>query len=103
MATKKSEEKKTSIKSEAFADFNELRKLVEEAVDSGAKSVEQVHQAIAKMPLKYLEKIEMIGDKARGVKEAQEKTIGQMYNLLRTINSKAGDFAEEILKKVEGK
>lgn len=109
MATKKQDTDKkrgtenASIKSEALADLKELRKMVEEAIDSGAKSVEQVHQAIAAMPLKYLEKVEMIESKARGVKEVQEKTIGHMYNLLRTINAKAGDFAEEILKKAEGK
>jgi len=103
MATKKQTTKKQTFKSEAVADLNELRKLVQKAIDEGAANVEQVHQAIAKMPLKYLEKIELIEDRARGVKEIQEKTIGQVYQLLRYVNAKAADFTEEILKKVQGK
>ena len=111
MAAKQSEAKKTetnetkgnSLKSDALSDLDELRKMVGEAIDSGAKSVEQVHQAIAAMPLKYLEKIDLIEEQAKGVKDLQEKTIGQMYKLLRTINTKTGEFAEEMLKKVGGK
>ena len=101
--TKKDETKGNSLKSEALSDLNELRKMVGEAIDSGAKNVEQVHQAIAAMPLKYIEKIDLFEEGAKGVKDLQEKTIGQMYKLLRTINTKAGEFAEEMLKKVEGK
>jgi hypothetical protein len=103
MTTKKQTAEKKTLKSEALADLNELHKLVQKAIDEGATNVEQVHQAIAKMPFKYLEKIELIEDRARGVKEIQEKTIGQVYQLLRNVNAKAADFTEEILKKVQGK
>jgi phage terminase large subunit-like protein len=103
MTTKKATKQMQTLKSEALTDLKEVRKLVRKAIEDGATNVEQVHQAIAKMPLKYLEKIELIEDKARGVKKVQEKTIGQVYQLLRTINTKAADFTEEILKKVEGK
>jgi len=103
MTTKKATKQKQTLKSEALTDLKEVRKLVRKAIEDGATNVEQVHQAIAKMPLKYLEKIELIEDKARGAKKVQEKTIGQVYQLLRTINTKAADFTEEILKKVEGK
>ena len=103
MATQKKSTPKQTLKTDALADLDELRKLVKKAIDDGATNVEQVHQAIAKMPLKYLEKIELIEDRARDVKEVQEKTIGQVYQLVRTINAKAADFTEEILKKVQGK
>ncbi|MBL7204206.1 MAG: hypothetical protein ISS63_07735 [Desulfobacteraceae bacterium] len=103
MATKKQATQKQTLRPEALTDLDELRKLVQKAIDDGATNVEQVHQAIAKMPLKYLEKIELIEDKVRGVKDVQEKTIGQVYQLLRNINAKAADFTEEILKKVQGK
>jgi hypothetical protein len=103
MTTKKETSQKQTLRSEALADLNDLRKLVQSAIEDGASNVEQVHQAIAKIPFKYLEKIEMIEDKVRGVKKAQEKTIGQVYDLLRNINVKAAVFAEEILKRVQGK
>jgi aspartate aminotransferase-like enzyme len=103
MNAKKEKSQKQTLRTEALSDLNELRKLVHKAVEEGATNVEQVHQAIAKIPFKYLEKIDWIEDRARGVKEAQEKTIGQVYQMLRTINDKTAEFAEEILKKVRGK
>ncbi len=103
MATKKkTTKKKNGIKSEAVADIREIRSLIKEAIDSGAENVEQVHQAIAKMPFKYLEKIDMLENAASKVKEAQEKTIGQVYKTLKKFNDKVDDMAEEMLKKVEG-
>lgn len=103
MATTKSEKKKNTIRSEAVADLREIKKLIKAAVDNGAKNVEEVHQAIAGMPYKYVEKIQMLENSARNVKEAQEKTIGQVYKLLRNINDKVDELAEDILDKVEGK
>lgn len=103
MVTKKETKQKQTLKSEALADLNDLRQLVQKTIDDGATNVEQVHQAIAKLPYKYLEKIELIEGQVRKVKDVQEKTIGQVYQMLRTINTKAADFAEEMLKKVQGK
>jgi hypothetical protein len=100
MAAKKKAKQKQTLKTEALADLDQLRQMVQKAIDEGATNVEQVHQAIANMPYKYLEKIEIIGDKVRVVKDAQEKTIGQVYQLLRNINDKVADFTEDILKKV---
>lgn len=90
-----------TFKSEALADLNDLRQLVQKAIDDGATNVEQVHQAIAKLPFKYLGKIEMIEGQVGKVKDFQEKSIGQVYQLLRAINDKAADLTEEILKKVQ--
>jgi uncharacterized protein YaaR (DUF327 family) len=101
MTTKKEKEQTHPFKYEALADLNNLRQLVQKAIDDGATNVEQVHQAIAKLPYKYLEKIELIDGKVRKIKDFQEKSIGQVYQLLRAINDKAADFTEEILKKVQ--
>jgi hypothetical protein len=97
------EAKKTGIRAEALADLDEIRKLVMEAIASGAKNVEQVHLAIANLPLKYLEKIEMIESAVNGVKQVQEKTIGQVYSLIQNITTKADGFAQDILKRAEGR
>lgn len=102
MAAKKKAPAKKNIRKEAVSDLREIRKLVNEAIEKGANNVEQVHQAIAKMPFKYLEKIQVIEGAARNVKEKQEKTIGQVYDALRKVNEKVDELAEEMLKKVEG-
>jgi len=98
-----SQDEKKSFKSEAVADLMEIQKLVKNAIESGATNVEQVHQAIAKMPLKHLEKIKILKNPVRGANKIQEKTIGQVYDLLRTVNNKIGEFSEDFFKKIEKK
>jgi hypothetical protein len=39
----------------------------------------------------------------RGANRIQEKTIGQVYELLRTFNNKIGEFSEDLFKKIEKK
>jgi hypothetical protein len=37
-----------------ITDLKRIEEVVKDAIDQGAQSVEEVHQAIAKLPLKYL-------------------------------------------------
>ena len=95
--------KNESLKDETIANIREIRSVVKNAIDQGATNVEQVHQTIAKLPLKYLERIEKIEDEAKDVRSVQEKTIGHVYDLIRNVNDKVSDIAKEILDKVDKK
>ena len=101
---KMAEEKqnKENLKKEVVADLTEIQKVVKDAIDKGATNVEQVHQSIAKMPLKYLEKIERIESAAKKAGDIQEKTIGYVYDLIRRVNGKADGIAKDMLKKATG-
>ncbi len=92
-----------SLKDETIANIREIRSVVKNAIDQGATNVEQVHQTVAKLPLKYLERIEKIEDEARDVRNVQEKTIGYVYDLIRNVNDKVSDIAKEILDTVDKK
>jgi adenine C2-methylase RlmN of 23S rRNA A2503 and tRNA A37 len=92
-----------SLKDETIANIREIRSVVKNAIDQGATNVEQVHQTIAKLPLKYLERIEKIEDEAKDVRNVQEKTIGYVYDLIRNVNDKVSDIAKEILDTVDKK
>jgi adenine C2-methylase RlmN of 23S rRNA A2503 and tRNA A37 len=92
-----------SLKDETIANIREIRSVVKNAIDQGATNVEQVHQTIAKLPLKYLERIEKIEDEAKDVMKVQEKTIGYVYDLIRNVNDKVSDIAKEILDTVDKK
>lgn len=81
--------------------LRELKDLVQELVDKGATTVEEVHQAIAKMPLEVLENIEGLEEPAKGIKEIQQKTIGGVYDIIRTVNTKVAELAEDLISKVE--
>jgi len=98
MTTEK--QKKESMGKEVIADLTEIQKVVKDAIDNGATSVEQVHRSIAKMPLKYLAKIEGVKNAAKDAGDIQDKTIGHVYDLIQTVNDKVYDIAKDILKKV---
>jgi len=91
-------EKQENLKKEVVAD---LTKVVKDAIDKGATSVEQVHQSIAKMPLKYLAKIDGVKSAAKDAADIQAKTIGHLFDLIRTVTDKVDDIAGEIIKKAE--
>jgi hypothetical protein len=90
-----------SLKDETVVNFREIQNVVSLAIEQGANSVEQVHQKIARLPLKYLERIEKVEDLAKDVSVIQEKTIGHVFNLIREVNTKASDITEDILDKVD--
>jgi len=75
-----------------------LKDLVQEAVDKGATTVEQIHQTIAAMPLDALEKRGLIDEKTR---EAQAATIGAVYDAIRRVNQEIGDLASGLIETVE--
>lgn len=78
----------------------ELQKTVQDAIDKGARSVEQVHKQIANMPLDFLARIAQLEGPANQAKEFQTRTIGSIYDTIASINSKAGEIARDLLAKL---
>ena len=78
-----------------------IKDLVQEAVDKGATTVEQIHQTIAAMPLDALEKRGLLNDKTTGLRETQAETIGSVYNAIRRINQDVGDLATGLIETLE--
>ena len=81
-----------------MADLNELRKMVKDAIESGANDLEQIHKFIANLPMEYLEKVGPLEDTAKDVKEFQEKTIGNVYSFIRKVNNKVDEIAADLLE-----
>lgn len=81
-------------------DLVELQKTVQDAIDKGATSVEQVHKQIANMPLDFLARIEQLEGPVNQAREFQDKTIGSIYETIHNINNKAGEIAKELLAKI---
>jgi hypothetical protein len=77
-----------------------LKDMIQDVIDKGATSVEQIHKAIAAMPLEVLEKIEPLGPTAQTTRKIQENTIGSVYEVIRKVNKEVGALAEDLLKKV---
>ncbi|MBF0118617.1 MAG: hypothetical protein HQK79_07255 [Desulfobacterales bacterium] len=79
--------------------LTKIKELVQDAVDKGATSVEQVHLMIANLPFDILDKVNMSTPATEKVQRFQERTIGNIYDLIRTLNKKVGEIATEILQK----
>ena len=76
-----------------------LARMIQDEVDKGATTVEEIHKAIADLPLKVLEGSDLLKGPAKEVRRVQDHTIGAIYDLIRDVNEKVGDFASEMLAK----
>ncbi len=76
--------------------FTEMKDLVQQAIDKGATSVEEVHQAIARMPIDVLERIAPGLPLTKAAGDVQAKTIGAMYEMIRVVNKSAAEIAGDL-------
>jgi hypothetical protein len=74
-----------------------LTRLVQDEIDKGATTVEEIHKAIADLPLKFLEDNDLLKEQAKKVRRVQDHTIGAIYDVIREVNEKVGTFASELL------
>ena len=71
--------------------------LVQDEIDKGATTVEEIHKAIADLPLKVLEETGLLKGPAKEVQRVQDRTIGVIYDAIREVNERVGTFASELL------
>ena len=101
MAQKKATtKKKNELKNDLVADMKELQSVTKDAVDSFTETAKDMHLSLAKMPMKYFEKIEMLVKPVKHIKEIQEKTIEHTYSVIQDITSKVDDISKDILLRV---
>jgi len=81
--------------------LQEIKDLVQEAIDSGAKNVEEIHKSLAGKPFKALKKIRLSGTAVEKLEDFQDQSIGNVYEFIRSLNDKIGEIATELLKKIE--
>lgn len=83
------------------ADRSEARRLsdlVEEAIEDGATTAEEVHKSIADLPLQVLERLDLFGDVVKDVRRVQETSIGAIYDAIRKVNREVSQLADELLE-----
>ena len=74
--------------------------LVQEAIENGATTVEDVHRQIASKPLDALSNIDALEGPLDRVRQIQDETIGNVYETIRTVNAQVGEIAKDLLDKV---
>lgn len=70
---------------------------IEEAVDRGATSVEEIHRAIADLPFDVLERNGLFVETAAEVRQIQDRSIGAVYDVVRQVNHKVAGLASDLL------
>lgn len=79
-----------------------LKDLVQEAIDKGATTVEEVHQSVASKPLELLEQMVPEKTPAKDIDAFQQKSIGSVYDMIRQVNQAVGEIAGSLLEKMPG-
>lgn len=81
----------------AKLDLQRIQALVEDAVDEGATSVEEIHRAVAAAPLEVLAQVEPLADVATSAQDLTSRSIGAIYDTIRRVNEQVGVLAEQVL------
>ncbi len=76
-----------------------LSKLIQDAIDKGATTVEEIHKSIAKLPLDVLAQIEPLEGPAKEARRVQDRSIGAIYDLIREVNQQVGALASDLLSR----
>ncbi len=80
-----------------MTDPKELIALIEDAVDQGATSVEEIHRRIAELPLRALEQPGLLERTTQDVRSIQDASIGAVYDAIRDVNHEVAKLAGELL------
>ena len=78
-----------------------LVKLIQDSIDKGATTVEEIHKSIADLPLKVLEGSELLKGPATEARHLRDHTIGALYDVIRKVNKDVGTLASELLAEAE--
>jgi hypothetical protein len=81
-----------------MSERKDIADLVQEAINRGATTAEDIHKAIANLPLKILEEINVLKKPVREVRKVQDRSIGAVYDMIRAINDRVGKLASELLR-----
>jgi hypothetical protein len=74
-----------------------LPKLIQEAIDKGATTVEEIHKSIVDLPLKILEESDLLRGPSKEARRVQDHTIGAIYDVIRDVNEQVGTLASDLL------
>lgn len=78
-----------------------IKDLIQEAVDKGATTVEQIHKVIADLPFSVLEQRGLLDEAGEAVRDTSKQTIGSVYAAIRRINHEIGEMASHVIEAVD--
>ena len=77
-----------------------IKDLIQEAVDKGVTSVEEIHNSIIMVPISELER-HGLTETARAARDLQDLTIGTVYRAIHMVNQEIGELASGFFQSAE--
>lgn len=79
----------------------EIASLIENAIDRGTDTAEQIHRSVSDFSTSVLEGVGFGDKSSQELRQIQESSIGAIYNLVRDINHSVSDLARDIVEKID--
>jgi hypothetical protein len=86
-------------KGDGRAEAKRVAHLVQQTIDNGADTAEEIHRSIANMPLEVLERLDVFKKTVKDVRKVQDTSIGAIYDLIHKVNHEVGKLATEMLER----
>ena len=67
-------------------------------MDKGATRVEEIHRAIADVPLEVMARNGLFEQTAADVRRIQDRSIGAVYDTIREVNHRVTELASQLLE-----
>ena len=77
-----------------------LKDAVQQAIDNGATTVEDVYMKVSRMPFDQLERIAAIEGVVRSARGTHDRSIAKLYATIRAINKRIGKLADQALRRL---
>jgi hypothetical protein len=85
-------------------DAKRIADFVQEAIDDGATTVEEIHKRIAAVPITALERMDLFGKSTlQDVRRIQEASLGAVYDAIRDVNRQVAKLARQLLAQPLGR
>jgi polyhydroxyalkanoate synthesis regulator phasin len=84
-----------------MSDEKALSELVEDLVEKGATTAEEIHRAVADLPVTVLERLGLFEQVTHEVRRIQDASIGAVYELIRDVNHRVAQLAGDFLEQTE--
>jgi polyhydroxyalkanoate synthesis regulator phasin len=82
---------------DAMARDEKLTDMIQDVVDTGATNVEEIHRAIADLPLEAMIRNGLFEQTAADVRRIQDRSIGAVYDTIREVNHRVTELASQLL------
>jgi len=77
-----------------------LKDAVQQAIDNGARTAEEVYLRVSRLPFDQLERIAALEGVVRKARGRHDQSVARLYDTIRAINRRVGKLADQALRRL---